>query len=157
MHRSRKPAYLQGYREFESLPVRFFGPPSHTGTAASFFVSARQQGSTCIGQVAERLKAHAWKACIRESVSRVRIPLCPWNHKSRLHRAVQTGFLRVTVTRPGVAIPQREHGTCVRRANACGTARQPHPIVRHDMCAQSGDRSPLSPSHTCHSYASARP
>jgi hypothetical protein len=30
-----------------------------------------------VGQVAERLKAHAWKACIRESVSRVRIPLCP--------------------------------------------------------------------------------
>ena len=29
------------------------------------------------GQVAEWLKAHAWKVCIRESVSRVRIPLCP--------------------------------------------------------------------------------
>ncbi len=34
-----------------------------------------------IGQVAERLKAHAWKACKRESVSRVRIPLCPWEAK----------------------------------------------------------------------------
>ena len=29
------------------------------------------------GQVAEWLKAHAWNACIRETVSRVRIPLCP--------------------------------------------------------------------------------
>ena len=29
------------------------------------------------GGVAERLKAHAWKACIRETVSRVRIPLPP--------------------------------------------------------------------------------
>ena len=30
-----------------------------------------------IGGVAEWLKAHAWKACIRETVSRVRIPLPP--------------------------------------------------------------------------------
>src|SRR4029077_1462820 len=29
------------------------------------------------GGVAERLKAHAWKVCIRETVSRVRIPLPP--------------------------------------------------------------------------------
>jgi hypothetical protein len=29
------------------------------------------------GRVAERLKAHAWKVCIRESVSRVRIPPLP--------------------------------------------------------------------------------
>ena len=29
------------------------------------------------GQVAEWSKAHAWNACRRETVSRVRIPLCP--------------------------------------------------------------------------------
>ena len=29
------------------------------------------------GEVAEWLKAHAWKVCIRETVSRVRIPLSP--------------------------------------------------------------------------------
>src|SRR5215469_14822151 len=29
------------------------------------------------GQVAEWLKAHAWKVCNGESRSRVRIPLCP--------------------------------------------------------------------------------
>ena len=29
------------------------------------------------GEMAEWLKAHAWKACIRETVSRVRIPLSP--------------------------------------------------------------------------------
>lgn len=29
------------------------------------------------GEVAERSKAHAWKVCIRESVSRVRIPFSP--------------------------------------------------------------------------------
>jgi hypothetical protein len=31
------------------------------------------------GQVAEWLKAHAWKVCNGESRSRVRIPLCPPN------------------------------------------------------------------------------
>ena len=30
-----------------------------------------------IGEVAEWLKAHAWKACIRATVSRVRIPFSP--------------------------------------------------------------------------------
>jgi hypothetical protein len=29
------------------------------------------------GGVAERLKAHAWKVCMRETVSRVRIPPPP--------------------------------------------------------------------------------
>ena len=29
------------------------------------------------GEMAEWLKAHAWKACIRETVSGVRIPLSP--------------------------------------------------------------------------------
>ena len=32
------------------------------------------------GQMAERFKAHAWKACVRESVPWVRIPLCPPTH-----------------------------------------------------------------------------
>ncbi len=31
----------------------------------------------CAGEMAERLKAHAWKACVRESVPRVRIPVSP--------------------------------------------------------------------------------
>ena len=35
------------------------------------------QAGTCCGEVAEWLKAHAWNACIRETVSRVRIPLSP--------------------------------------------------------------------------------
>ena len=30
-----------------------------------------------VGGVAERLKAHAWKVCMRETVSRVRIPPPP--------------------------------------------------------------------------------
>lgn len=32
------------------------------------------------GQVAEWSKAHAWKVCRRETVSRVRIPVCPPPH-----------------------------------------------------------------------------
>ena len=81
MHQSRKLAYPQGYREFESLPVRFFEPPS--GIDGGFLVGAvvHLQGfvdvDRIVGEVAERLKAHAWKACMRESVSRVRIPLSP--------------------------------------------------------------------------------
>src|SRR3954465_3772628 len=31
----------------------------------------------CCGEMAERLKAHAWKACVRASVPRVRIPVSP--------------------------------------------------------------------------------
>lgn len=32
-----------------------------------------------LGEVAERFKAHAWKACSRETVSGVRIPSSPLN------------------------------------------------------------------------------
>jgi hypothetical protein len=34
-------------------------------------------GRATWGEVAEWLKAHAWKACLRETVTRVRIPLSP--------------------------------------------------------------------------------
>ncbi len=37
----------------------------------------KTRAETRFGEVAEWLKAHAWKACIRETVSRVRIPLSP--------------------------------------------------------------------------------
>ena len=36
MHQSRKLAYPQGYREFESLPVRFFEPPSYVDGGFAF-------------------------------------------------------------------------------------------------------------------------
>ena len=39
--------------------------------------SARVSDKTRDGGVAERLKAHAWKVCMRETVSRVRIPPPP--------------------------------------------------------------------------------
>ena len=34
------------------------------------------------GEMTERLKVHAWKACVRETVPRVRIPLSPPFHKT---------------------------------------------------------------------------
>src|SRR5271168_4550067 len=40
-------------------------------------ICARVATRTRRGGVAERLKAHAWKVCMRETVSRVRIPPPP--------------------------------------------------------------------------------
>src|SRR3954447_18809330 len=37
------------------------------------------------GEMAEWLKAHAWKACVRETVPWVRIPLSPPSGSKRLH------------------------------------------------------------------------
>src|SRR5216684_3566951 len=42
------------------------------------------------GGVAERLKAHAWKVCMRETVSRVRIPPPPPRLKSLITQANYT-------------------------------------------------------------------
>jgi hypothetical protein len=36
-----------------------------------------------LGEVSEWLKEHAWKVCIPETVSRVRIPLSPQNYACR--------------------------------------------------------------------------
>ena len=37
------------------------------------------------GEVAEWLKAHAWKVCLGLNLTRVRIPLSPPNTKNRLY------------------------------------------------------------------------
>ena len=48
------------------------------GDALSPTRAAKPAGATCKdGEVAEWLKAHAWKVCLRETVTRVRIPLSP--------------------------------------------------------------------------------
>src|ERR1700744_327678 len=53
------------------------GPePGHSQAACGERRGSISRGSQC-GQVAEWLKAHAWKVCNGESRSRVRIPLCP--------------------------------------------------------------------------------
>ena len=59
--------------------MRFDKSSPFSETSRRFLQSHRTQPPvrSIDGQVAEWLKAHAWKVCIRESVSRVRIPLCP--------------------------------------------------------------------------------
>src|SRR5579859_5953043 len=47
----------------------------HTGFAVP--ASAGKHLEAPNGEMAERLKAHAWKACIGETLSRVRIPVSP--------------------------------------------------------------------------------
>jgi hypothetical protein len=62
------------YREFESLPVRTNRPPWVPAERAACVVSRvlrrrPRLGVTLLsGWVAEWFKAHAWKACVRESV-----------------------------------------------------------------------------------------
>src|ERR1700684_2311028 len=51
--------------------------------------SARVSDKTRDGGVAERLKAHAWKVCMRETVSRVRIPPPPPDYRSPTFRCVR--------------------------------------------------------------------
>ena len=41
------------------------------------YIARHFQAFCLLGEVAEWLKAHAWKACIRETVSWVRIPPSP--------------------------------------------------------------------------------
>ena len=38
---------------------------------------AKDLARPCCGEVAERLKAHAWKACLGVTLTRVRIPPSP--------------------------------------------------------------------------------
>ena len=51
------------------------------------------------GQVAEWSKAHAWKVCRRETVSRVRIPVCPPPHP---HHSCSWYFWRYSCARSGI-------------------------------------------------------
>src|SRR5205085_7733696 len=60
------------------------------------------------GEMAEWLKAHAWKACIGETLSRVRIPVSPPAHPSRLLRACESGA-HLELARQGQAIPDGCH------------------------------------------------
>src|SRR5262245_65664417 len=50
------------------------GPPLPARRALRFILASALANR---GEMAEWLKAHAWKACIRETVSWVRIPLSP--------------------------------------------------------------------------------
>src|SRR5690606_17776971 len=52
-------------------------------------------GSARSGEVSERLKEHAWKVCIRETVSRVRIPPSPPDRNAEAQPSA--GLLRFRV------------------------------------------------------------
>ena len=65
-HRSRRTAWRHAASGTCKRPA---SPPRTTGGA--------EKRRTGCGEVAEWFKAHAWNACIRETVSRVRIPLSP--------------------------------------------------------------------------------
>ena len=62
------PRQTRGFTEIILDPVRL-----NPYSSAPLQCIARQQN----GEVSEWLKEHAWKVCIRESVSRVRTPLSP--------------------------------------------------------------------------------
>src|SRR5665213_2597404 len=62
--------------------------------------------------------SHAWKACKRESVSRVRIPLCPCVKTDPVCTKVQAGFC----LSPGDAVPRVAHRSWLGRRNARGEA-----------------------------------
>jgi hypothetical protein len=54
-----------------------FGKSHLTCRSTTVRYSARLRRISARGEVAEWLKAHAWKVCVRETVPRVRIPLSP--------------------------------------------------------------------------------
>ena len=64
---------------------------------------ALAEASAGFGGVAEWLKAHAWKVCIRETVSRVRIPPPP---PVFLLAAVKKGFSRISQITPAFSPTQ---------------------------------------------------
>ena len=97
-------------------PVKWFCPPA--------------------GEVAERSKAHAWKVCRRETVSRVRIPLSPPGPypapRSRRISACSAGPTPSPVSRSVSVRP-------------CSDVREPHPrpdLRRLDALSRRSARRP---------------
>src|SRR6478752_1652565 len=61
--------------------------PARRRSLAKIVMALQDKAS---GEMAEWLKAHAWKACVRETVPWVRIPLSPPAHCSLLYPIVRT-------------------------------------------------------------------
>ena len=57
--------------------------PQDQRRAKSFEDGKLRQSARMIGEMAEWLKAHAWKACLGETLTWVRIPLSPPRLRSR--------------------------------------------------------------------------
>ena len=75
--RIKRPARRFGLRLRLSRQCPAFAPAATRPRVVSLATSTIVRADVGAGGVAERLKAHAWKACIRATVSRVRIPLPP--------------------------------------------------------------------------------
>jgi hypothetical protein len=59
---------------------------SRKGAVPGLYGAGGRRHKPRAGQMAEWLKAHAWNACIRASVSRVRIPLCPPDYNKNFNK-----------------------------------------------------------------------
>ena len=71
------------------LSCRIYRKTGSACTPSVLSYSARPDRRQLPGGVAEWLKAHAWKACLRETVTRVRIPLPPPTSFCKLAKARQ--------------------------------------------------------------------
>ncbi len=86
----------------------------------------RCAGRASIGGMAERLKAHAWKACIRETVSWVRIPLPP---PYRRLNPLQLNNNLATIGRLPTPVPTM---SALPRPDCAASACLPHGSARTD-------------------------
>jgi hypothetical protein len=81
--------------------------------------------------MAEWLKAHAWKACIGETLSRVRIPLSPPDHKSNRDRNCGGITGQASCGRPNHLWRTRARRSYAQSRTTAGTSPNHHPITRH--------------------------
>lgn len=120
---------LMGYRGFKSPPLRHPRAPLHSERSASQ------------GEVSERLKEHAWKACVSETAPRVQIPPSPPIHNTTFGRAgTGSGPLRWDRFEPG----QAGNGAALRAWLSCAGCPDPLP------------RSSVPPRHSIHRTVAAR-
>src|ERR1700712_4710546 len=80
-------------------------------------VLALQERAT--GEMAEWLKAHAWKACVRETVPWVRIPLSPPSRLPPIGLANAAHQHECRITK-SIGWRARDHGQSALVQHACG-------------------------------------
>ena len=123
--------------EIRGLTLRSDSPTLAPVDSATRF---RQQN----GEVSEWLKEHAWKVCIRESVSRVRTPLSPPNLKRKPGFASRLFFAWCTAERGEK--PRQGSTKCLRfgpptaaRRGSAANQSLPHRhILRRSLNSRSG-------------------
>ena len=72
---------------------------------------------TCAGEMAEWLKAHAWKACLGETLTWVRIPLSPPFHFFCSSKKPFSDSLQIAASKGNaVRLPSRSRNDLIRRA-----------------------------------------